>query len=295
MRLNEAFCLVPTRRFQLLGPQDSPKHMDQLPRKKIYGCSLCKQRFSTFHFLKKHMVAHAKKKTFTCSLCHQKFISGVLLDAHTKIHSNGCPYLCALCKKTFPRKNALLKHVISCDAGCKTKNENYHIPCHPLQSATSESKVDDEGTSGALMTSGFTAGEQSESTSRKITRNYNSLMSHRTKKMSFVHYGRGHRTICSLCSRSFKAEHHLGYHHLIAHCKEKPFVCPFCSKQFEVKVSLAEHIKWHNRRKKFCKFVGNDLRRKKLCTSISKSTRRKTQTPRMWSLEKKIVYSAWCV
>ncbi|XP_066984574.1 uncharacterized protein [Macrobrachium rosenbergii] len=237
--------------------------MDQLPRKKIYGCSLCKQRFSTFHFLKKHMVAHAKKKTFTCSLCHQKFISGVLLDAHTKIHSNGCPYLCALCKKTFPRKNALLKHVISCDAGCKTKNENYHIPCHPLQSATSESKVDDEGTSGALMTSGFTAGEQSESTSRKITRNYNSLISHRTKKMSFVHYGRGHRTICSLCSRSFKAEHHLGYHHLIAHCKEKPFVCPFCSKQFEVKVSLAEHIKWHNRRKKFCKICRKRFTSKK--------------------------------
>ncbi|XP_064089281.1 uncharacterized protein LOC135203490 isoform X1 [Macrobrachium nipponense] len=257
--------------------------MDQLPRKKIYGCSLCKQRFSTFHFLKKHMVAHAKKKTFTCSLCHQKFISGVLLDAHTKIHSSGCPYLCALCKKTFPRKSALLKHVISCDAGCKTKNENYHIP---FQSATSESKNGNEGTSGILITSGFTAVENSKGSSRKISRNYNfgqsvrghsssrknndSCTSSRTEKMSFAHYERRHRIVCRLCRRSFKAEHHLGYHHLIAHCKEKPFACPFCSRHFEVKVSLAEHIKWHNRRKKFCQICRKRFTSKKALYKHSK-------------------------
>ncbi|KAJ3106327.1 hypothetical protein HDU97_006525 [Phlyctochytrium planicorne] len=82
---------------------------------KIYECTYpsCTKTFRTSHSLRSHLRCHGEPQ-FPCTICGAPFRRKHDLHRHGRsLHNTGNPHACQFCHKTFPRADALRRHINS--------------------------------------------------------------------------------------------------------------------------------------------------------------------------------------
>ncbi|KAJ3202615.1 hypothetical protein HDU67_000393 [Dinochytrium kinnereticum] len=96
-------------------PATTPPPATTTRMAKIYTCtwSDCTKTFRTSHSLRSHMRCHGEPQ-FPCTVCGAPFRRKHDLHRHGRsLHQAGNPHECRWCLKTFPRADALRRHINS--------------------------------------------------------------------------------------------------------------------------------------------------------------------------------------
>ncbi|ODM87050.1 putative zinc finger protein [Orchesella cincta] len=166
-------------------------------------------------FLNKHidMVHKGMDLSVICDMCGKVLKTRMGLLAHLKTHAAEKRHGCHLCPKRFQDKGTLRKHLIR-EHG-KAKGEEF--------------------TPGEGVVFKFVC--MFPSCDAKFVTDIE-LQSHVGENHSPVG---NNECMCTLCGRPFANQARLTRHHL-KHSGEKPHACTVCSRSFQYRTSLKEHL-----------------------------------------------------
>lgn len=177
-------------------------------------CKICGKTISRKYAMKRHMATHTGEKKFTCHHCGKQYAQESGLQRHMLvIHEGVRKYKCPICSLIFGSNSDLKSH------------QDTHTDPRPFQ-------CDQCG---------------------KTFISQKHLYHHR----KYHHTANGMRQLCKLCNRYFSSPSVLKRHHKVVHLRLKEFQCHICSAQLSTKHYLQEHLKLHSdERPEVCSFCG---------------------------------------
>ena len=198
-----------------------------------HKCNLCGKSLKSARSLRLHLkISHEKIRIF-CDICNKDFSLGHI-DAHKKSHSDKI-YKCDHCDTNFRNKRSIKSHIARFHSGnirqkfdcdlCNVKlSEKANLNRHKKLVHTDSSQVSCEKCS-------------------KVFSSDDSLKRH----IDHVHNKIRHQ--CNICNKTFsaiRAHQKLHQHKKIKYpikSNLKKFTCAYCSKEWQTKTLLRNHIK----------------------------------------------------
>jgi len=164
--------------------------------------------------MKRHLATHSGEKRFTCHHCGKQYAQESGLQRHMLvIHEGVRKYKCPICSNVFGSNSELKAH------------QDTHTDPRPFQ----------------CDQCGRTFISQKH------------LYHHR----KYHHTANGLRQLCKLCNRYFSSPSVLKRHHKVVHLGLKEFQCHVCSAQLSTKQYLQEHLRIHtDERPEVCLYCG---------------------------------------
>lgn len=87
-------------------------HQNSHENIRLFGCTLCYQRFITSSALSRHKkTVHKQGELYECNICFRKFNVAYNMRAHMVTHTGIKPHICQYCKADFQRKHKLVTHL----------------------------------------------------------------------------------------------------------------------------------------------------------------------------------------
>lgn len=190
------------------------RHIKLHMTKREFACERCKKRFATLQLLRRHAHAHGVPKKHACHLCDKMFAWPSELAIHVRRHSGVKPFACEQCGRGFVSRKALSSH-----SPVHSKNRPYDCRfCGKLFRSNSNRATHERLHTGerpyvcATCGKGFPQGNHLKVHAR----------THAADQQGNVH--------AQLCTQPADME---------------LFQCEICSRTFEKKAHLANHIKIH--------------------------------------------------
>ncbi len=208
--------------------------------KRIFECSVCKQRLSSEQNLKRHTMMHnPNRPTFKCDKCEKLFVDKSYLAMHHRlIHGSIKPKLeCPTCHKFISSKGNLKRHLqthgenqpkIECET-CKARYSCMSSLRKHIKLVHSEDKV--------LYP--YACSKCPRKFSHKGNRDKH-LITH-------MHSDQRPRYPCTECNKTLACKVTLKRHMMRHHCANRQmYNCMVCDKSYYDRQGYMEHVKRHN-------------------------------------------------
>ena len=205
---------------------DFYEHMKNHTGEKLYGCSWCKDRFST----EDDLVGHACSKPYVCGYCEESYILPGSLKKHVNKHYDDASCGNAVLDDELEQNSSYVSNeqsVGQLEDDTNLCGETDREFLQQLRSSDNPSVSDDNN---------FEI-----SSSRNFNQRYSGMKTLNGKK----------QFVCLICEKDFTAKGSLIVH-LKIHTGEKPFACPHCNRYFRKKDSLKRHSYIHTGEKPYC-------------------------------------------
>ncbi|XP_068423121.1 gastrula zinc finger protein XlCGF26.1-like [Clinocottus analis] len=213
---------------------------------KPFRCSVCRKGFGLKGTLKEHMRFHTGEKPFTCSLCKKSFAWRGSLHKHTRVHAGEKRFRCSVCLSRFTWFHQLKTH--QCSGQHPEENREAepaacssieHMETEPDRNSDSEPDRNSEPERHIET-------ETDNSDDWKETRDAQSGLNSLNNEDVSIEKPFG----CSECTKAFNDRGNLR-NHMRIHTGEKPFSCSQCEKRFRFKGDLKRHMRTHSGEKPF--------------------------------------------
>ncbi|POI19170.1 hypothetical protein CIB84_017086, partial [Bambusicola thoracicus] len=189
------------------SPSPFPKALSHKDEvvKRRYYCRECGKAFLQLCHLKKHCFVHAAYKRYLCTECGKSNSSENSFKAHLLAHQGVRPFQCTQCDRAYHTKRDLWEHQI------------LHFGQHP-----------------------FSCEQCGKACARQPI-----LRIHRK-----IHVATGTGPVdpkgcqCAIC-RCCLANPGSLHNHMHLHAGERPYTCPYCSKDFRQQSNPCEHLRLH--------------------------------------------------
>ncbi|XP_069675494.1 uncharacterized protein [Periplaneta americana] len=79
-------------------------------QRRLYECTNCTKKFTTFQGLRVHRRSHAEKHGYECMICNRRFNTWQRFRGHRRTHTNGLGLECSHCSKRFNSELGLKIH-----------------------------------------------------------------------------------------------------------------------------------------------------------------------------------------
>lgn len=210
-------------------------------------CQVCGKKISKKYALKRHMAIHTGEKRFTCHHCGKQYAQESGLQRHMLvIHEGVRKYKCPICSRIFGSNSELKSHQsthtdpkpFQCDQCGKTFISHKHLYHHSKYHHT---------INGMRKLC-------------KICDRYFSSPSVLKRHHKVVHLGLKEFQ-CHICSTKLSTKHYL-QEHLKLHSDERPEVCSYCGKTFQMSGNLRQHLKTHLGKTQICYVCGKGFTRR---------------------------------
>lgn len=200
-----------------------------------YSCGICKSKFKSLSRIGCHLEQCQKAEEFSCPHCQKSQESHMELCQHlATIHSLEKPFQCQFCASNFKFKSSLNKHIFKKHNKKKVEN-NFQCDSCPKRFIK---KV--YLTNHKLKFHGLKKPLLCPQCGHQFL-TLESMKKHQKEK----HFQtKNNEFQCHLCSKLFQRKDKLN-NHLLIHSGNRPFQCDLCPKRFITKCKLNDHQKRH--------------------------------------------------
>jgi len=268
---------------------------------RLYECSICAKKFTTFHGVKIHGRSHAERNGYECMICNRRFSTWQRFRGHRRTHTDGLGLECPLCNKRFNNEKGLKVHCsryhtdgrpFKCSVCKKSFDTEHSLKVHSR--LHSEERHHECLVCNETFNTGLGLRLHSRTHTAKI---FTSGISQRSEGDSLTQYSNctllklPHE--CVYCKKRFNILKGLRGHQRF--CKSKPpnevpsvpttsehklpnetpvkwgrHECPFCGRTFAEWRSLSYHVRFHKRVSRKCAVCMKSFRNRKGLRSHAK-------------------------
>nr|XP_015834135.1 PREDICTED: zinc finger protein 345 isoform X20 [Tribolium castaneum] len=241
-------------------------HSDQEESAKQHTCRACRQKFESYHLLRRHRYHHHSSKTMShlCPHCGKLFKTKYQLQLHLEVHDNKLRHYCEVCNKYLKSTHLVRSHKLfhsvagqkcpDCDIIYNFSSARAFYAHRRLHRTKEEFVCDTCGKA-------FKDKEGLKQHSRvhenrvlpckqcdKVFKGRSGLNRH----VAIVHEGK--RCICEVCGKKLTTQQNLK-EHMMVHTGDRPYKCNECGKTFITKQHWTLHQTSHTNEKLYqCAF-----------------------------------------